>query len=182
MEEPVTIVDRDVLKVLSADTRMDIMKMLEEGARTPSFMGKHLNKSDATIIEHLNVMTKAGLVKRIEQPGKKWIFYTLTERGKGIVSSKSRRLIIILSMSLLSLAAGVFSLGSYFSPQLGTFSKEMRQAASVPGVLTDNGIIAVPTVSNYLFYFGIVLIAISVVGMVFYFYKKSNSRSKPMYF
>jgi len=91
MEEPVTIIDRDVLKVLSVDTRMDILKELSAGDRTPSDLGKKLSKSDATIVEHLDVLCKHGLVKRIEQPGKKWVFYTLTERGYGIVSSKSRR-------------------------------------------------------------------------------------------
>src|SRR3972149_8464836 len=101
MEEPVTIVDRDVLKVLSVDTRMDIIKLLSEGGRTPSFMSKKLNKSDATVVEHLNALVKAGLVKKVEQPGKKWVFYTLTDRGYGIIKSKSRRLVIILGTSLI---------------------------------------------------------------------------------
>ena len=91
MEEPVTIVDRDTLKVMSVDTRIDILKELSNGDRTPSDLGKRLKKSDSTIVEHLNGLIKVGLVKRIEHPGKKWVFYTLTERGKGILSSKSRR-------------------------------------------------------------------------------------------
>ena len=41
-DEPVTIVDRDVLKVLSADTRMDILKALSEGKRMPSYMARKL--------------------------------------------------------------------------------------------------------------------------------------------
>jgi len=179
MEEPTTIIDRDVLKVLSADTRMDILKMLNEGARTPSFLGKHLNKSDATIIEHLDVMVKHGLVKKVEQPGKKWIFYTLTERGRGIASSKSRRLIIILSMSLLTLFSGILISSIYFPMQLGTFSRE----AQAPLVASESKgfIVGVPA-WNYLFYVGIILIAISLIGIVYYFYQKSKSRSQAMSF
>src|SRR4030042_3502479 len=101
MEEPVTIIDRDTLKVLSVDTRMDIIKELSQGERTPSDLGKRLNKNDSTIVEHLNGMIKVGLVKKIEHPRKKWIFYTLTEKGRGVISSRSRRLIIILSSSLV---------------------------------------------------------------------------------
>ena len=106
MDEPVTIVDRDVLKVLSADTRMDILKELGQGSRTPSDLSKRLGKSNATIVEHLDTLVKVGLVKKIEQPGKKWIFYTLTEKGQGIITSKSRRLVIILAASFFALVGG----------------------------------------------------------------------------
>jgi DNA-binding transcriptional ArsR family regulator len=40
MEEPVTIIDKKVLKVLAVDTRMDIMKELSNGSRTPSDLSK----------------------------------------------------------------------------------------------------------------------------------------------
>jgi len=178
MEEPTTIIDRDVLKVLSADTRMDILKMLNEGARTPSFLGKHLNKSDATIIEHLDVMVKHGLVKKVEQLGRKWIFYTLTERGRGIASSKSRRLIIILSTSFLMLAGGIFSLSNYFYSQAGTFARETQPLA----VAVSKEAAAMATVSNYLLYVGIILVVFSAIGIVYYFYQKSKSRSQAMSF
>jgi len=178
MEEPTTIIDRDVLKVLSADTRMDILKMLNEGAKTPSYLGKHLKKSDATIIEHLDVMVKNGLVKKVEQPGRKWIFYTLTERGRGIASSKPRRLIIILSMSLLTLFSGIIISSVYFPMQLGTFS---RQAAPSVASESKDFIVGAPA-WNYLFYVGIIFIAISLIGIFYYFYQKYKSRSQPMSF
>src|SRR5271157_5614756 len=112
-DEKITLIDRDVLKVLAVDTRMDILKILGEGDRTPSDISKKLKKSDATIVEHLEVLKKAGLVKKVEQPGKKWVFYTLTDRGQGIISSKSRHLIIILSTSVLAVAASVASFFQY---------------------------------------------------------------------
>lgn len=65
-DEPVTIVDREVLKVLSTDTRMDILKMLSKGDRTPSFIGKKLGKTSSTIVEHLDILVKVGLVKKLE--------------------------------------------------------------------------------------------------------------------
>jgi len=169
MEEPTTIIDRDVLKVLSADTRMDILKMLNEGARTPSFLGKHLNKSDATIIEHLDVMVKHGLVKKVEQPGKKWVFYTLTERGYGIVSSKSRRLIIILDTSILAFFGGIFSLMQY-STQVGYLAarQEIEKAPLAEGAKT------ISTLFPSYLYISIALFVIASIGFVFYIYKKSK--------
>lgn len=171
MEEPVTIVDRDVLKVLSVDTRMDILKELSEGARTPSHLSKRLEKSDATIVEHLDILVKSGLVKRIEQPGRKWIFYTLTNRGIGIVSSKSKRLIIILSTSVLALIGGFISFGKYYLTQFG--HKMAMEAARAPMVGAGEGVVPAVQIPTYL-YLSIIFFAISVPGFIFYSAQKSK--------
>jgi DNA-binding transcriptional ArsR family regulator len=169
MEEPVTIIDRDVLKILSVDTRMNILKELSAGDRTPSYLGKRLSKSDATIVEHLNVLCKHGLVKKIEQPGKKWVFYTLTERGYGIVSSKSRRLVIVLGTSILAFFGGIFSLMQY-STQTGYLAaKESVQRAPLVG---EGGIIST-FIPPYL-HISAVLFLIALVCFSFYIYRKSK--------
>ena len=168
MEEPVTIVDREVLKVLSVDTRMDILKILSEGGRTPSFIGDKLNKSDATIVEHLEKLEKAGLVKRTEQPGKKWVFYSLTDRGHGIISSKSRRLVIILATSLLGIFGGLLSFTQYYVQS----SYSMRAA---PSLMAGKELAqTVQTVQPTLLYLSLILFAISFFGLAFYFIQKSK--------
>ena len=172
-EEPVTIVDRDVLKVLSNDTRMDILKMLSEGGRNPSFVAKKLKKSNATIVEHLQTLAKAGLVKKTASPGKKWVFYSLTERGEGIVKSKSRRLVIILTTSLIAMMASVGTfVGHMYTTQ--TFGARMAADAAIEAPLAE-GVIAAQTAQAPVFlYATIVLLTISLAGIGFYFYKKSK--------
>lgn len=196
-DEPVTIVDREVLKVLSTDTRMDIMKMLSEGGRTPSYVAKKLQKSDATIVEHLKVLQKAGLVKKTEAPGKKFVFYDLTERGRGIVSSKSRRLVIILSSSLISLGIGAGIIGTQLLNSMYAGSNalsgevvqpllsrapEATDAALGSGV-EEAAAKAIPTITQggcilstppFWMTFGGIMLAISLVGLGFYFYKKQK--------
>ena len=167
MEEPVTIVDRDVLKVLSVDTRIDILKELSQGSRTPSDLGKHLRKSDSTIIEHLEVLTKAGLVKKVVQPGKKWVFYTLTEKGQGVIDSKSRRLVIILATSFISFVGGIVSLnihsGQNFITPLAT-----RAPAEAVGISQ-----ALPATPIYL-YLSVALFIVGIAGLSFYFIQKQK--------
>ena len=181
MEEKITLIDRDVLKVLAVDTRMDILKILGEGARTPSDISKKLNKSDATIVEHLEVLIKSGLVKKVEQPGKKWVFYTLTDRGQGIISSKSRHLIIILSTSILAIAGSAASYLSYQSQgtlqavadierQAATYSKNTGAGSPVPALISP--IVAQP----YLLYLSGILLAVGLVGIGYYLIKKQNLR------
>jgi len=175
-DEPVTIVDREVLKVLSNDTRMDILKLLSEGGRNPSFVAKKLKKSDATIVEHLQTLAKAGLVKKTVSPGKKWVFYSLTERGQGIVSSKSRRLVIILATSFIAFAGGVMSFGKYYATQFYYFGA-IEATREVPEVLT-NGSLEVPLSAPLVgqaplfLYISVVLFTIGLALLGFYFYKK----------
>ncbi len=116
MEETVTIVDKDILKVLSGDTRLKILKELSQGNRTPSDLGKKFSKSNSTILEHLDILVKAGLVTKIEQPGRKWVFYTLTDKGKSIIENKNRRLVILLSLTLVVAGFTIFSVINYTSP------------------------------------------------------------------
>ncbi len=169
MEEQVTIVDRDILKVISVDTRMDILKILSEGERNPSFISKQLHKSDSTIIEHLETLRKAGLVKKVETPGKKWVFYTLTERGQGIISSKNRRLVIILGISLLSLAGGIANLFSQNQFASQSFAERIvAPTASGAGNVTTNATSAVsafPWVS-------IALFIVFFLGVAYYLKKR----------
>jgi|GEM_PF-1518130 len=174
MEEPVTIIDRDVLKVLSVDTRMDILKVLSEGARTPSFISQKLNKNDATIVEHLDVLVKAGLVKKVERPGKKWVFYTLTERGQGIVSSKSRRLIIILSTSVLALLTGAFTYLRFYVQSFESLQKAALPLAENKSL--ETGIRIVAQYQSVYIYISLILIALGTFGILFYFIEKSKTK------
>jgi len=178
MKEPVTIVDRDVLKILAVDTRMDILKELSKGSRMPSYLGKKLNKSDATIVEHLSKLEKAGLVKKVEVPGKKFVFYTLTEHGVGVVSTKTRRLVIILSTSILALIGGMMSFTGYMFTSQGPQVFVAREVAEVGTALPTAAPEAAETVSQaltlpqVLLPLSIILFVISIAGFGFYFYKK----------
>ena len=47
-------------------------------------MSRKLGKSKATISEHLDKLVEAELVDKIERDGKKWVFYSLTRKGKSV--------------------------------------------------------------------------------------------------
>lgn len=183
MEEPVTIVDRDVLKVLAVDTRMDILKLLQKGERMPSYLSKELGKSNPTIIEHLDALQKAGLVSKLVQPHKKFVFYTLTEKGQGILSSRSRRLVIVLSSSVVSLFASAFFtfLAStiQYSPFRAAAPKQLAQEAfSTASEVAEQAILPQasplqPGINPYLI-IAIVLFVLAVVGFIYYFRQRKN--------
>ncbi|MEM3690754.1 MAG: VWA domain-containing protein, partial [Candidatus Micrarchaeia archaeon] len=77
--------EAELHKVLSSETRLQILNTLAEGERTPTDISSKLNKSKATIVEHLDKLREAELVEKIEVDGRKWVFYKLTPRGKSLI-------------------------------------------------------------------------------------------------
>src|SRR3989344_8883832 len=170
MEETVTIVDRNILKVLAGETRMDILKELSKGSRTPSDLGKMLGKMDSTIVEHLEALMKVGLVKKVEQPGKKWVFYTLTEKGEAILSKKSRKLVIILSVSIISFIGGLVSF-ILAAQQRNLMGFDESQVKIQESVLATTQAVPLQTQQPFLLYLGIFLLSVGILGLVFYLIK-----------
>ena len=99
-------IDRKTLKALAADTRLDILKSLSYRRKMPSELSKELKLAPSTVIEHLNRLEEADLVKR-EETGHKWIYYNLTEKGESLIKPRvPMQFVIVLSVSLIVIFAG----------------------------------------------------------------------------
>jgi len=94
-------VSKDLLKTITVDTRVKILKALEERRMTASELSRLLKKHVTTISEHLEILRKSNLVERIERPGRKWVYYKLTREGKKVLHPESYRWIAILALSFL---------------------------------------------------------------------------------
>ncbi|MCX6772637.1 MAG: winged helix-turn-helix domain-containing protein [Candidatus Micrarchaeota archaeon] len=68
--------------LLRNGTRAGIMEQLEGADRIPTDLSSKLGKSKATIVEHLETLREAGFVERVATPGKKFVYYRLTQKGK----------------------------------------------------------------------------------------------------
>ncbi len=151
---------KDVFAKLS-ETKIEIMKELSKGQRTPSDLSRLLNKSKSTIVEHLDALISAGMVNRMEKPGRKWIFYSLTKDGYEIIRVRPRIPVFVLVGSSLSIISSFLLLGlSRFSIQPKTLMKSDALTAMKTPVST------VPT----FIYVSIGLFIVGIVGL-FYFYK-----------
>lgn len=99
-------IDRKTLKALSADTRLDILKSLGKRRKTPSELSKELNLAASTVVEHLNKLEGAGLIRK-EETGHKWIYYALTKKGSSLVKPKvPTQFIIVFSLIIFVVAVG----------------------------------------------------------------------------
>ena len=71
--------DQHLLKVLSSNTRLEILKHLSESQMTLTDLARVLDFCKSTVFEHLKKLYDAGLIYRIT--GRKWIYYRLSKQG-----------------------------------------------------------------------------------------------------
>ncbi|MFH0832861.1 MAG: ArsR family transcriptional regulator [Candidatus Aenigmatarchaeota archaeon] len=124
-------IDKKTLKALSSDTKVEILKNLNNRRKMPTELSRELNLAPSTTSEHLKEMEKLGLVKRIET-GHKWIYYELTQNGKNIMRP-SFPIQIIFTVFI----GFVMVIGSFFaSTQQPLAMKSVPEAAATA---TDSG-------------------------------------------
>ena len=157
-------IDKKTIKALAADTRIEILKSLRSRRKTPSELSKELDLASSTILEHLNKLENAGLIKR-EETGHKWIYYNLTNKGESLVKPRYPvQFVIMLSLGLLFVLGGFFR---YFSVT-PVFAEVAGRPLAAPAAEIGEAVktLPVPTIDWLmigLFVVGIILIVISLV-------------------
>ena len=71
-------IDKETFKALASDTRLEILKALDGRKMNLSEIARRTGLSKTTILEHMNRLVEANLVKKIEREGHKWTYYKLT--------------------------------------------------------------------------------------------------------
>ena len=77
-------IDPQAERLLQNETRAGIMQELSMAEKIPTDLSIRLGKSKATISEHLDALMRAGLVEKLETPGKKFVYYRLSRLGKQV--------------------------------------------------------------------------------------------------
>jgi len=101
-------VSKNLLKTITVDTRVEILKSLESRPMTASELSRFLNKHVTTIAEHLDLLKGSDLVERIERPGRKWIYYKLTGQGKKVLHPESYRWVMVIAITFFVFIGGIF--------------------------------------------------------------------------
>lgn len=105
--------DMSTFKALASDTRLDILRALDGkkmGLKEISHATK-LNK--ATLHEHLTKLNEAGLVKRKEREGHKWVYYKLTWKGECLLHPENTKIVVLFSATFVALATGIIQMINY---------------------------------------------------------------------
>jgi eight-cysteine-cluster-containing protein len=128
-------IDRKTLKALAADTRLNILKSLGKRRKMPSELSKELSLAPSTVVEHLNKLEEAGLVKR-EETGHKWIYYNLTEKGESLVKPTIPiQFVLVISVSVIVIFAGFI-----YVNYTNNYSLAASKGAGQPAINQGTGI------------------------------------------
>jgi len=79
---PSPSVDPEIQKLLENETRSGIMQELSQADKIPTHLSLKLGVSKPAIVGRLAELVDAGLVEKVEVPGKKFVHYRLTQKGR----------------------------------------------------------------------------------------------------
>ncbi|MEM2934898.1 MAG: metalloregulator ArsR/SmtB family transcription factor [Candidatus Thermoplasmatota archaeon] len=153
------VLEKDSFMALASDTRINLLKKLDERKMTVSELAREMNISKPAVLKHLSKLCDAGLVKKIEGD-RKWIYYSLTQKGKNILYPDRVKIILLLSSSIAFLVAGIVYMFKY----LGEKTSDVK-------ILRENiGEVKHP-------YLGMLLFIISAIFFIIaIFYKLRNRK------
>lgn len=109
---PSTItLDQESFRALASEVRVDILKKLDERRQTVTDLSGLLSLSKPTLLEHLEKLQAAGLVKRVDE-GRKWIYYELSQKGRKLLHPEKVAIVLVLSSAVVLAAVGAFLFAS----------------------------------------------------------------------
>lgn len=109
--------DREVFKALASDTRLDILKALDERQKTVTELAKELSLNKATVFEHLEKLNQVGLIQKIDDD-RKWVYWQLSWKGRRLLHPEKITLAILLSTGMATLLTAFATLMMYFRSSL----------------------------------------------------------------
>lgn len=107
---PKVTLDMNMFKALASETRLDILKTLDGKKLCLNDISNKIDLNKATLHEHLSKLNDAGLVKRKERMGHKWVYYSLTWKGESLLHPENTRIVLLFSATFLALFFGFINI------------------------------------------------------------------------
>jgi len=105
--------DMDTFKALASNTRLDILKTLDGKKMSLKDISAITKLNKATLHEHLAKLNEAGLVKRKEREGHKFVSYKLTWKGESLLHPENTRIVVMFTTTFIALAVGIVQMAWY---------------------------------------------------------------------
>ena len=139
MDDDKITLDRETFKALAVDSRVKILRILDDRQNTLSDLAEELEMAPSTIKEHLDTLVAAGLIKQVDK-GMKWKYYRLTSKGKELLNPYEKKVWIVLATSLLALAVSAYAIFSKLK-DLGQITIiENFNTAAAPQMTTEKAV------------------------------------------
>ena len=107
------MVDKETLKAIAVDTRLNILKILSKKKYTLTEIAGMLGLGSSTVSEHMEHLAKAGLVEK-EQTDRKWKYYSLTLKGRRFVEPRAMTVLFMFGISTIAAIGYAFWFANKF--------------------------------------------------------------------
>jgi len=130
------------LKALDSGTRVEILKLLRDRNHTLSEMSKKLSLTPPSVKQHLGILVNTEMIEQLDE-GRKWKYYSLTRKGKGIAAGEqtSGNILIVLATSSICLLASfgmlIFNLFTNGVVQFGAVSSQSAGSSLLAAPASD---------------------------------------------
>lgn len=168
--------NKEAFKALASDTRLDIIRALDGKKMNLTELCKETNLNKATLHEHLTKLTDAGLIKRIQREGHKWVYYKLSWKGESLLHPENTKIVVVFAVAFTILAAGFIQMYLFIKSKVILDKDPEFDIASVPVSDTvdtmarssaENNVLY----SDFLFYTAIICFLLFLVLLIFSIYK-----------
>ena len=166
LREKITL-DRKTFDVLSSGLRIEILKRLDERAKTVSELSREINFYKSAVHRHLSKLVESGLVER-RDGSNKWVYYSLTKKGKKILHPQKTEIAILLSTSILSILGGLLAAYYYVRGKVVEIGGSAHTSGSQGEILVHE---------PFFLYICICLVAIGIIILLAILLKEERRRS-----
>jgi len=124
---PKVTLDMSTFKALASDTRLQILRTLDGKKMNLQEISRVTKLNKATLHEHLQKLHEAGLVKKNEREGHKWVYYKLSWKGEGLLHPENTRIVVMFTATFIALAVGIIQFIQYVKGYI------VAKAVNLPG-------------------------------------------------
>ncbi len=164
--------DRSSFKALSSDTRLKIIKNLNEKDMRVTDLSDNLDLSKPTISEHLNKLEDSGLIEKREERDKKRVYYSLSDKSKSLLEPRmTTRVKLLIGLAILSLAGTMERFYNYF------LASDTGEKVSNYAIETaEDSVQASSNVDKLFPWFGVVFLVLTIclIGISVWYYKSRS--------
>ena len=122
--------DMDTFKALASDTRLDILRTLDGKKMSLRDISTATKLNKATLHEHLVKLNEAGLVKKKEREGHKFVYYKLSWKGEGLLHPENTRIVVLFGSTFIALAVGIIQMIWYVKGTVMNFGNQVYLAGN----------------------------------------------------
>ena len=138
--------DINAFKALASDVRLDILRTLDGKKMSLKDISNATNLNKATLHEHLSKLNEAGLIRKKEREGHKWVYYKLSWKGESLLHPENTKIVVLFATTFIALWAGIIQIIWYVRARMTDVVSDLyySQKGSTEIPSAEDGVNSIP--------------------------------------